>query len=400
MSTENAQIEDKPIIEVDLGDNGGNVAFPSLEEAKRWIDREIAVWDNINIAIHGTNGSAVRYILQRQLRLPRAIGESLQNAETMQGDELLAVLELIKDQFEQYADYCSVYSESSIGDDILMMIQANRSHLAIGALASNLGIPANDLPRRWVSKESELGVLLSGYALCHSENLVRRSDLPEHKHRMETQLEKLDALVGQAADDQDEMKRAAASTIEQCSQTLTKGQDEWRTFFDTTQSEWKTLRDTFEGQLRLESPVKYWRDRADITSKAAKWSLGAFSIIAFVIIGVLVVVGPGFLERISALNNVGPFITIAFVSIPALTALWGLKHVARLFVTNIERSADARLRETMATTFLALTKEGAATIDSKERLLVLEALFRPPAPAPSDDGHWSGLSAILSQRNS
>ena len=100
------------------------------------------------------------------------------------------------------------------------------------------------------------------------------------------------------------------------------------------------------------------------------------------------------------MKNAGPFTTLALVSIPALTALWGLKHIARLFVTNIERSADARLRETMTTTFLALTKGGAATVDRHERLLILEALFRPPAPAPSDDGHWSGLSALLSRRSS
>ena len=207
-----------------------------------------------------------------------------------------------------------------------MMIQTKRSHLAMGALASNLGIPANDLPRRWGSKESELGVILSGYALCHSSNLVRRSDLPEHKRRMETQLTALENLVTRTTDDQNELKGTAVSTIEQYSKALTRKQDEWETFSDTAQSEWKTLRDTFEGQLRLESPVKYWRDRADLTSKAAKWSLGAFSVIAIVIIGVLVVLGPEFLERISALNNVGPFITIAFVSIPALTALWGLNR--------------------------------------------------------------------------
>ena len=51
------------------------------------------------------------------------------------------------------------------------------------------------------SKESELGVILSGYALCDTSNLVRRSDLPEHKYRMDIQLEKLDEIVRRAGDD-------------------------------------------------------------------------------------------------------------------------------------------------------------------------------------------------------
>ena len=194
-------------------------------------------------------------------------------------------------------------------------------------------------------------------------------------------------------------KEIVTNTVEESSQNLKKEQTDWATFSDTTQSEWKTLRNTFESQLRLEAPVKYWRDRADSTSKAAKRSLFAFSATAIAIIGVLVVFGPEFLEYVSTSKNVGPFTTLAFVSIPALTALWGLKHVARLFVTNIERSADARLRETMTTTFLALSKEGSATIDQQERLLILEALFRPPAPAPSDDGHLGGLSTLLSRRS-
>ena len=398
MNTNNAQIEGEPIIEADLGDNGGIVSFHTLEEAKKWVDREIAAWNQYGF--QGIRSPAAPYILERQLQLPHAISESLKKATEAQGDEQLAALNSIKDQFEQYADYRSLNSASKIGDEILMMIETKQPFLAMGALASNLGIPASDLVRGWHSKESELGVILSGYALCHTSNMVRRSDLSEHKRRMDIQLTNLDDTVRQAINDKDELKGIATNTIDESSQALKKEQTDWATFSDTAQSKWKTLRNTFESQLRLEAPVTYWRERADITSKAANWSLIAFSVIAIAIIGVLVIFGPEFLKSISASNNGGLFTTLAFVSIPALTALWGLKHIARLFVTNIERSADARLRETMTMTFLALTKEGAATVDRDERLLILEALFRPPAPAPSDDGHWGGLSALLSRRSS
>ncbi len=397
MSTDSAQIEDEPIIEADLGDNGGKVAFCTLEEAKNWVDREVNAWKRYEIP--GTSGSAVSYILERQIQLPRAISESLERVADLQGDELRAALESINEQFEQYADYRSIYSASRIGDEILTMKHSDRQLLAIGALASNLGIPAIDILRKWGSNESELSVVLSGYALCHPANVVRRSDLPEHKYQIDKQLKEFDYIAVQARNDQRELKEAATSSVEESTRKLKKEQSDWAAFSDTAQGEWEVLRSTFESQLRLESPVKYWRDQADTMSKVAKRSLFAFSIIAIAIIGVLVVFGPEFLEDVSASNNAGPFTTLAFVSIPALTALWGLKHVARLFVTNVERSADARLRETMTTTFLALTREGAATVDENERLLILEALFRPPAPAPSDDGHWGGLSALLSRRS-
>ena len=398
MCTDDAQTEGEPIIEVDLGDNGGGIAFHTLEEAERWINREIKVWDNYGF--QGIRSPVIPYILEQQLQLPRAISESIKKATEAQGDERLVALDFVKDQFEQYADYRSLCSESQIGNKILTMIEYKQPFLAIGALASNLGIPANDLVCKWHAKESELGVILSGYALCHASNTVRRSDLADHNRRMEVQLKNLDDIVRRATDIQDELKGSVASTVEESSQDLRKEQTDWANFSDTAQIQWETLRKTFESQLRLEAPVTYWRERADITSKAANWWLFAFSVIAIAVIGVLIVFGPEFLGRVSAMKNAGPFTTLALVSFPTLTALWGLKHIARLFVTNIERSADARLRETMTTTFLALTKEGEATVNRDERLLILEALFRPPAPAPSDDGHWSSLSALLPRRSS
>ena len=398
MNIDNGQIEGDPIIEADLGDNGGNVTFQTLEEAKRWVHREIRAWERRGIQT--IQSPVAPYILEQRLRLPRAISESLQKAEEAQGDELLAALESIKEQFEQYVDYYSLCSTSEIGEEIFVMVQRNQPLLAIGVLASNLGIPVNQLLRRGHPKEVDLSVVLSGYALCNTSNLVRRSDLPEHKYRMELHLRRLDDIVKWAREGQRELMGSTENVVGESSQALKKEQSDWITFSDTAQREWDTLRNTFESQLRLEAPVKYWQDRADATSKVAKQSLFAFSAIAIAIIGVLVVFGPEFLERVSAMDNVGPFTTLVFVSIPALTALWGLKHVARLFVLNIERSSDARLRETMTTTFLALVKEGAATVDQDERLLILEALFRPPALAPSDDGHWGGLSALLSRRNS
>ena len=398
MNIDNGQIEGDPIIEADLGDNGGNVAFQTLEEAKRWVHREIRVWERREIQT--IQSPVAPYILERQLRLPRAISESLQKAEEAQGDELLAALESIKEQFEQYVDYHSLCSASEIGEEIFVMVQRNQPLLAIGVLASNLGIPVNQLLRRGHPTEVDLSVVLSGYALCNTSNLVRRSDLPEHKYRMELHLKRLDDIVKWAREGQRELMGSTENAVGESSQALKKEQSDWVTFSDTAQREWDTLRNTFESQLRLEAPVKYWQDRADATSKVAKRSLFAFSAISIAIIGVLILFGPEFLERVSTMNNVGPFTTLAFVSIPALTALWGLKHVARLFVLNIERSSDARLRETMTTTFLALTKEGTATVGQDERLLILEALFRPPAPTPSDDGHLSGLSALLSRRSS
>lgn len=398
MSTDNAQSEARPIIEADLGDNGGHVRFHDLEEVKKWIKREIENWNVFSN--DGTRSPALSHILERQLELPHEINELLREAASAQDEELTAAVGSIKEKLEQYADYRSLHSASQIGEQILRMIYSKQPLLALGAMASNLGMPANELLRIWRFSESELGMILSGYALCHTSNMVRRSDLAEHRRRMDMQLRSLDDIVRLSGNRLDQLKGNTTKQIEESLQTLDKEQAEWASFSDTAKDELETLRKTFEIELRLKAPATYWRKRANATLIVAMCSFGFFLVIAIAMIATLINWGPDFLEYLSTPNNVGPFATLTLVSIPALIALWVLKHVARLFVTNIERSADARLRETMATTFLALTKEGSATADQHERLLILEALFRPPAPAPADDGHLGSLAAILSRRSS
>ena len=53
----------------------------------------------------------------------------------------------------------------------------------------------------------------------------------------------------------------------------------------------------------------------------------------------------------------------------------------------------------MATTFLALTKEGTEAVTQEERLMVLQALFRAPAESKGDEGHLGSPLDILSRKN-
>ena len=74
MSTGNAQTEGEPIIEADLGDNGGIVAFHTLEEAEEWVDREIKIWDRhrtheirSNVALRSTGSTASTTSCNKQI---------------------------------------------------------------------------------------------------------------------------------------------------------------------------------------------------------------------------------------------------------------------------------------------------------------------------------------------
>ena len=129
-------------------------------------------------------------------------------------------------------------------------------------------------------------------------------------------------------------------------------------------------------------------------------TLGIFAVLPVAAISSAVALGPDLLARLATIEDIGNVATLTMVSVPAFIALWGLRHVARLFVTNLERSSDAKMRETMTTTFLALSKEGSVEVGAQERLMVLDALFRPPAAAGTDDGGFSGAWEILTRQKS
>ena len=75
--------------------------------------------------------------------------------------------------------------------------------------------------------------------------------------------------------------------------------------------------------------------------------------------------------------------TVVAVSFPALAYFWLLRHVARIFVSNRQQMSDAELRETMISTYLALMYDPAKAASPDERVLILNAIFRP-AGAESD----------------
>ena len=400
MSVASSQTEDKPIIEADLGENGGPVAFSSLSEASKWIDEEVEKWERFQFNTEHSNPFSG--MMERQLRLPRQIQKKLALLlfAGARVDGQPKDFEAIVRLFERYADFDSLCAKSPLGEAILAMLHNRQPLSAVGGLASVLGIPAHESVGSKRLADAHLSAVLSGYALGRSINVIRRSDLPEHQFRMEKQLARLNDIVGQAERSGNELGATTLRSSRDLDEALKSQSSKSDEALAAARKQWESQRVAFEHQLHLRAPASYWRERASSTQSFALWALAGFVVLALIVIAVIVRYGPGFLERLAATGETVHFATLALVSVPALTALWILRHVARLFVTNLERSSDAKFRATMATTFLALTKEGATEVSAEERLLVLEALFRSPAPDPADDGHWGGLAELLTRRKS
>ncbi len=401
MDADNSQTHRKPVIEADLGANGGKVSFHSIEQASQWIDMEIMRWENfISEEEVGEFSIVIKQldIEQRQLRLPRKIKQRLDYARSADLDVQTVAFREIAELFASYREYRSLCSRSSAGEEIIQTSASEDSdarYLAYGGLLGMLRVPMGDILEimqkggPFISRMYN-GVLW-GYTTWRTVSFLEKPDILE-------QMDRFDAVIRQTEERAKQFNEDGTTIKEESATILKNLQSNWSEFREAAEKERKGLEKAFEEHMRLHAPATYWRDRADAASKATKRALAAFSFVALVIVGLSIAFGPELLERLAAVEGAGTLAPLALVSIPALIALWGLRHAARLFVANLDRSADARMRETMATTFLALTREGGG-VEREERLLVLEALFRPPVATGTDDGHFGDVFKILARRN-
>ena len=174
-------------------------------------------------------------------------------------------------------------------------------------------------------------------------NVVKRSEVSEHDDRMKNQFESFRELNEDAYTKNEETKVQSEALLERLRQDSENQQSSWTQFFESANEEWTRLRTTFDVQLRLEAPANYWGKEAKKSLWAAMGWLALFGVFAAAIISALVLVGLFVLENITNIAKVNAYASVLMISLPALTALWALRQVARLFVTNLERSNDARM---------------------------------------------------------
>ena len=201
MDADSSQIEAKPLIEANLGENGGRVSFASIQKAKEWANRECSQWRRFGTRVEVNR--VVGNVLEHQIKLPTKIRDALSKAEQAKSSDQPKALQEIENLFERYADYASLCSASDLGIRILDHGSHRHGLVKVGALASALGIPAEDILDPGHPDEKQAAMILSGYAIGSMRNVVRRSDIPDFQSRLDLLLAKMTATVEQAENERE-----------------------------------------------------------------------------------------------------------------------------------------------------------------------------------------------------
>lgn len=169
---------------------------------------------------------------------------------------------------------------------------------------------------------------------------------------------------------------------------------EWSEQRDSFNEEWTRLKRIYDEQLALLAPTQYWDKRAKMHALQAAIFASIFCIVLGITLSVFVFDAMPHLLTASKAKDVSPLLALIPVAIPAFAAIWVLKILSRLLSENLQMMRDARERETMVKTFLALMHDeerGKTLVRDEDRILILHALFRPSAVNAVDDAppvHW------------
>lgn len=169
-------------------------------------------------------------------------------------------------------------------------------------------------------------------------------------------------------------------------------EQEWKERVATNDIEWKAALAAYDEKMALAAPTTYWASRAKAAQKSAGIYALAFSAIIACFAFSFFVWGMPHLAAVPA--NASVIVAVLPILVPSFLGVWILRVLGRLLSESLSLEQDAREREVMVKTFLALMRDevrGEALVTNDDRLLILHSLFRPSSVSGADDSppvHW------------
>jgi len=159
------------------------------------------------------------------------------------------------------------------------------------------------------------------------------------------------------------------------------------------------LKETYEAHMQLKGPLVYWRGKRREHAKGKirmGWAAGIGGFI-----GALIIAGAAYLFLpVSGAPDSIPWRSIGFFVLISTFVLWLVRLFVKLMLSHIHLYADAREREVMISTFMALVRrqENGEGIGKADLALVLAPIFKPSTTGViKDDGGPTTLTDFISR---
>jgi hypothetical protein len=160
----------------------------------------------------------------------------------------------------------------------------------------------------------------------------------------------------------------------------------------------------YEAKADFAAPVTYWHAKwGEHQKSAGNWLCG---LTVFTVVGVIFLIAMFSCAYTTAQelltartsDTASPLIILLSAALAAgvTVVFWVARFVTRMFLSERHMAIDAKMRFTMAKTFLALAKKH--NVDDRDRALILAPLFRAGTDGIiQDDGALDGLLAMIAR---
>lgn len=159
------------------------------------------------------------------------------------------------------------------------------------------------------------------------------------------------------------------------------------------------LKTTFETHMQLKGPLIYWRGKRREHAKGKFW-MGLSSIIGGLVGSLIIGASAYFLLPGTSTPDSIPWRSLGLFVLISTFVLWFVRLFVKLMLSHVHLYADAREREVMISTFMALMRrqEGREGVQKMDLALVLAPIFKPSTTGViKDDGGPTTLTDFISR---
>lgn len=395
--------EFSPPIETNPLGSKATIRFKGRNEARSWAQREAQLWSNIR-------DKAAAFECPEVIAL---LDDPLQSITAASTKELVEARKEIEALMKGYETGRYISTSSDFARAVFAIGNSNGS-LRVGMIAGVFQLP---IPETIIQKRpGDLLSFLTGYAAGVSRHHIAVGEVPRAKDELRQTTKKMADALKEFDARRKELDEAATAQMNKFATELDAANARHTEMLTTHRTEIDQLQENhaaalaemerkYQERFSLRAPKDYWNAKADAHATAARKALKTFAWIGAGIVGVVIVgaVTATYVKQFDfgadlvhffARKEFATAIVTACIALPSLGVIWLLRHISRLYVTNLQLGEDARLRQVMVETFLALNEKEKAVSDA-ERLLILQALFRPASGSGDDDSQHTLTDHIL-----
>ncbi len=382
-----------PPLTIAVASSAGPLVFHEVAEARAWIERELEVWGPYWADPWPSVGNPYWAPLRRLQKTIPGIRNAIATAEADTSHEIRP--DNYIGAFGAYKNGDCLHSGSALAKRAIELLSAATTQAERRSAAAFLGAATNANVK--FSEIAQLGEPSIPWFLGMINYSSLSASPVDARRLLDSTIEATLGKWESVLNDQKGKHLGALESITQTQTSISEAFQQHQTAFakqiDDNKKQLAEVKEFYTEELRTQAPTKYWTDKAETHSRLGKWFLAAFAAAAVGLAGTAYALGLDLVAAIAqAQGNAADGLVgletalsrfLVFL-VPTFFAVWLLRIVLRIALSNLALADDARHRVTLIQTFRSLL-EDQKKLEAPDRILMLQALFRPLPGAREDE---------------